>query len=72
MTLGEVSQRMMVSNGNVTGSWTGSSAHGLARTPPAPNDRRAQIVALTPGRARIPRAWPRATRLDRELFGELD
>ncbi len=47
MTLGDISKRMMVSNGNVTGlvERLVESGH-LARSSP-PNDRRVQIIALT-------------------------
>lgn len=47
MTLGELSQRMMVSNGNVTGLVERMVAQGLIERRPDPNDRRAQIVTLT-------------------------
>jgi DNA-binding MarR family transcriptional regulator len=47
MTLGELSQRMMVSNGNVTGLVERLQAQGLVERRPAPNDRRAQLVSLT-------------------------
>jgi DNA-binding MarR family transcriptional regulator len=47
MTLGEVSQRMMVSNGNVTGLAERLVEQGLLDRRPSPNDRRAQIVSLT-------------------------
>jgi DNA-binding MarR family transcriptional regulator len=48
MTLGELSQRMMVSNGNITGLVDRLVEQGLIRRKPAPNDRRVQIVSLTP------------------------
>jgi DNA-binding MarR family transcriptional regulator len=47
MTLGELSQRMMVSNGNVTGLVDRLVAQGLIDRRPSPTDRRAQIVSLT-------------------------
>src|SRR3989442_1123805 len=47
MTLGELSQRMMVSNGNVTGLVDRLLAQGLIDRKPSPTDRRAQIVSLT-------------------------
>jgi DNA-binding MarR family transcriptional regulator len=60
MTLGELSSRMMVSNGNVTGLVERLVADGLLARKPAPNDRRAQIVRLTaPGRRSF-RAMARA------------
>jgi DNA-binding MarR family transcriptional regulator len=47
MTLGELSQRMMVSNGNVTGLTERLVKAGLVDRRPSPHDRRAQIVSLT-------------------------
>jgi DNA-binding MarR family transcriptional regulator len=47
MTLGELSQRMMVSNGNITGLVERLQSQGLIERRPAPNDRRAQLVNLT-------------------------
>jgi DNA-binding MarR family transcriptional regulator len=47
MTLGELSQRMMVSNGNVTGLVDRLVEQGLIRRRPSPKDRRAQFVSLT-------------------------
>jgi DNA-binding MarR family transcriptional regulator len=60
MTLGELSSRMMVSNGNVTGLVERLVADGLLARKPAPNDRRAQIVRLTPAGRRAFRAMARA------------
>jgi len=60
MTLGELSSRMMVSNGNVTGLVERLVADGLIARKPAPNDRRAQIVRLTPAGRRVFRAMARA------------
>lgn len=53
MTLGELSQRMMVSNGNVTGLVERLVTLGLVERRPAPKDRRAMIVTLTPEGRRI-------------------
>src|SRR5687768_10298410 len=47
MTLGELSQRMMVSNGNITGLVDRLVGQGLIRRKPLPTDRRVQIVSLT-------------------------
>jgi DNA-binding MarR family transcriptional regulator len=60
MTLGELSGRMMVSNGNVTGLAERLVVQGLLDRRPAPNDRRAQIVSLTPEGRRTFRAMARA------------
>ena len=52
MTLGDLSRRMMVSNGNVTGLVERLVALGQVDRRPHPTDRRAATVALTPsGRA---------------------
>jgi DNA-binding MarR family transcriptional regulator len=47
MTLGELSRRMMVSNGNVTGLAERLVDQGLLDRRASPSDRRAQIVSLT-------------------------
>ena len=48
LTLGEVSRRMMVSNGNVTGIAARLVAEGLIARRPDPADRRAGTLRLTP------------------------
>jgi DNA-binding MarR family transcriptional regulator len=48
LTLGEVSRRMMVSNGNVTGLAARLEAEGLVERRAVPGDRRAQLLRLTP------------------------
>ena len=48
MTLGDVSRRMMVSNGNVTGLAARLEAEGLVERRTRPGDRRAQLLRLTP------------------------
>jgi DNA-binding MarR family transcriptional regulator len=60
MTLGELSQRMMVSNGNVTGLVDRLVSEGLIARRPAPRDRRVQIVKLTPAGRRSFRVMARA------------
>ena len=47
LMLGEISRRMMVSNGNVTLLAERLAGEGLITRTPAPGDRRAQIVRLT-------------------------
>ena len=73
MTLGELSQRMMVSNGNVTGLADRLVEQGLLDRRPAANDRRAQIVSLTAEGRRAFRAMAR-THEDwiAEIFAGLD
>jgi DNA-binding MarR family transcriptional regulator len=48
MTLGELSRRMMVSNGNITGLVERLVQQGLLLRTPHPTDRRAAFVRLTP------------------------
>jgi DNA-binding MarR family transcriptional regulator len=59
MTLGELSARMMVSNGNVTGLVERLVYDGLIDRRPAPMDRRTQIVTLTAEGRRMFRAMAR-------------
>ena len=47
MTLGDISRRMMVSNGNVTGLIERLVADGLVTRTPRPSDRRTVTVNLT-------------------------
>lgn len=60
MTLGELSQRMMVSNGNVTGLVDRLVQQGLVSRRPSPKDRRAQLVSLTAQGRRFFAAMARA------------
>jgi DNA-binding MarR family transcriptional regulator len=48
MTLGEVSKRMMVSNGNITGLVERLVESGHLERWPLPTDRRVQVIVLTP------------------------
>jgi DNA-binding MarR family transcriptional regulator len=59
MTLGELSQRMMVSAGNVTGLAERLESLGMLERRASPNDRRAQIVSLTSEGRRAFRAMAR-------------
>jgi DNA-binding MarR family transcriptional regulator len=68
MTLGELSQRMMVSNGNVTGLVDRLVEQGLITRRPSPTDRRAQIVSLTAEGRRFFRAMART---NAEWIGEI-
>jgi DNA-binding MarR family transcriptional regulator len=47
MTLGELSQRMMVTNGNITGLVDRLEEQGLVKRRPSAKDRRVQYVGLT-------------------------
>src|SRR5215510_548498 len=72
MTLGELSQRMMVTNGNVTGLVDRLVAQKLVARRPAPHDRRAQIVSLTPEGRKAFRAMARANgNWIAEILGDL-
>jgi DNA-binding MarR family transcriptional regulator len=68
MTLGELSQRMMVSNGNITGLVDRLAEQGLIRRRPSPNDRRVQIVNLTPEGQKFFRSM---ARLNADWVGEI-
>jgi DNA-binding MarR family transcriptional regulator len=59
MTLGELSQRMMVSNGNITGLVDRLAAQRMILRQPSLTDRRVQIVSLTPAGRRQFRAMAR-------------
>ena len=48
LTMGELSRRLMVSSGNVTGITERLVAEGLVVREPSPTDRRAFFVKLTP------------------------
>jgi DNA-binding MarR family transcriptional regulator len=60
MTLGELSRRMMVSNGNVTGLVDRLATQGLVKRRRSPSDRRTQFVSLTPEGRRTFRTMARA------------
>jgi DNA-binding MarR family transcriptional regulator len=68
MTLGELSQRMMVSNGNVTGLVDRMVEQGLVSRRPSPKDRRAQLVSLT-GQGR--RFFATMARANGDWIGEM-
>jgi DNA-binding MarR family transcriptional regulator len=73
MTLGELSQRMMVTNGNVTGLVDRLVEQGLIDRRPSPKDRRAQIVSLTPAGRRFFRMMARANGdWIGDMFADLD
>lgn len=68
MTLGELSRRMMVTNGNITGLVGRLADQGLVRRRPSPKDRRVQIVSLT-GEGR--RLFRTMARVNADWVGEL-
>ena len=53
MTLGELSRRMMVTNGNITGLVDRLEEQGLVKRRTSPHDRRSQFVSLTAGRPQV-------------------
>ncbi|WP_237215547.1 MarR family winged helix-turn-helix transcriptional regulator [Falsiroseomonas oryziterrae] len=73
MTLGEISKRMMVSNGNVTGLAARLEAEGLVERRARPGDRRAQLLRLTPkGRREFARQSAAHEAWIAELLGGLE
>jgi len=72
MTLSEVSRRMMVSNGNVTGLVERLVESGHLHRWASPSDRRVQVIALTPsGRTEFARMAKEHEGWIAELFGGL-
>lgn len=53
LSMGELSQRMMVTGGNVTGVTDQLEGEGLVQRHPHPSDRRALVVKLTPTGKRL-------------------
>jgi DNA-binding MarR family transcriptional regulator len=73
ITLGELSRRMMVTNGNVTGLVDRLVAEGLIARHASPKDRRVQIVKLTAAGRRTFRTMARANGdWISDIFAELD
>jgi DNA-binding MarR family transcriptional regulator len=68
MTLGELSQRMMVTNGNITGLVDRLAREGLIRRRPSQKDRRVQIVSLTAEGRRFFRAM---AKVNADWVGEI-
>jgi DNA-binding MarR family transcriptional regulator len=72
ITLGEMSKRMMVSNGNVTGLVERLVESGHLERTALPTDRRVQVVKLTPAGRRAFAAMAKAhAAWIAELFGDL-
>ena len=72
MKLGELSQRLMVSNGNVTGLVERLVAQGLVDRQVAANDRRSHLVKLTAEGRRAFRTMAAAHEIwIAEIFGDL-
>ena len=73
LTMGTLSRRLMVTNGNVTGLIDRLVAEGLVERQPAPGDRRAQLVRLTAdGKRAFDRMTPAHAAWIHEMFAGLD
>lgn len=73
LALGEISRRLMVTNGNVTGLVDRLVEDGLVERRTAPEDRRSAVVSFTPeGRARFDEMAKAHRRWVAELFSGLD
>lgn len=69
----ELSKRLMVSNGNVTGVIDRLAREGLVARSRSPEDRRAHLIALTPaGESTFRRVAAEHERWVEELLGGLD
>ena len=73
LTMGELSRRMMVTNGNVTGLIDRLVDEDLVTRVPDPDDRRVQIIELTrAGRRSFDRMSKAHAGWITELFGDID
>ena len=61
LKMSELSRRLMVSGGNVTGITDQLEKEGWSRAVTDPSDRRAYTVKLTPAGRRVFAAWRRCT-----------
>lgn len=72
LTMSQLSRRLMVTNGNLTGLVERLAADKLVTRMAAPNDRRAQVVSLTPnGRRAFARMVPENRAWIEEVFSVL-
>ncbi|MFQ5694222.1 MAG: MarR family winged helix-turn-helix transcriptional regulator [Nitrospinota bacterium] len=73
LTMGQLSRRMMVSNGNVTGVVDGLVKDGFAERVAVPGDRRANFVRMTKrGRDEFDRITPVHHAWIRDMFEGMD
>lgn len=73
MTMSQLSQRMMVTNGNVTGLVDRLEKEGLVQREADPDDRRSNRVSLTPaGRTRFNEMFPIHHGWLEDMLGGLD
>jgi DNA-binding MarR family transcriptional regulator len=69
LTMGALSRRLMVTNGNVTGMVDRLVGEGLVERQPSPSDRRAQMVRMTPaGKAAFAKMIPEHQALVEQQF----
>ncbi len=72
LMMGELSRRLMVTSGNVTGLIDRLVAEGLVQRSPVPNDRRANLVRLTEaGLVAFREMLPRHEEVIVEKFGQI-
>ncbi len=72
LTMSELSRRLMVTNGNLTSLVERLVQEGLINRQPAPEDRRTQIVSLTPaGKRALDAMTPEHQRWIDDLFSGL-
>ena len=73
LKMGELSMRMMVTEGNITGITYQLEKEGLVVRSPAPDDKRASVVKLTPaGRKSFRRMARDHEQWILEMFGQID
>ncbi len=73
LTMGELSSRLMVSNGNVTGLTDRLVLEGLVSRTPLPGDRRTSLVRLTPkGKAVFDTMTPAHAAWVDDMLGGMD
>ena len=73
LTMGELSQRMMVSGGNISGIATQLEEEGLITRAPVPNNRRSYCVQLTAaGKTQFARMATRHEQWVIDMLGVLD
>jgi MarR family transcriptional regulator, 2-MHQ and catechol-resistance regulon repressor len=72
MSLSDVAQKVLTTGGNLTMVAGNLEKQGLARRQPSPQDKRLQIIALTPkGRSLIRRSFPQHAAAITEFLGVL-
>src|SRR5271167_751780 len=73
MSLSDVAQKVLTTGGNLTMVAGNLEKQGLAKRRPSPEDKRVQIVALTPkGKSLIRQIFPQHAAAIAEFLGALD